>query len=94
MRKHLHAGHSLIAAGLAAGLFLTQAAPVAGLNDSGQMLCYDGTNTLVACDASNTGDGATYPRQDGRYGRDAAATTGALTKIGGGAADSFRLFGF
>lgn len=38
MRKHLHAGHFLIAASLTAGLFLTQAAPAQGLNDSGQTL--------------------------------------------------------
>lgn len=77
--------HFLISASLIAGLFLTQAAPAQGLNDSGQSLCYNGS-ALVACDAANTGDGTTYPRQDGRYGRDAAATAGALTKIGGGAA--------
>ena len=76
----------LVSAGLIAGLFLTHAAPAAGLNDSGQSLCYNGTNTLVACDTANTGDAAPYPGQDGRYGRDAAATAGALTKSGGGAA--------
>ena len=76
----------LVSAGLIAGLFLTHAAPAAGLNDSGQSLCYNGTNTLVACDTANTGDAAPYPGQDGRYGRDAAATAGVLTKIGGGAA--------
>jgi len=78
--------HFLIVAGLIAGLFLTQATSAAGLNDTGQQTCYNGS-TLVACStAANTGDAATYPRQDGRYGRDAAATTGALTKSGGGAA--------
>ncbi len=57
----------------------------ASLPDTGQSLCYDGTN-MVACDADNTGDAATYPGQDGRYGRDAAATAGQLSKIGGGEA--------
>lgn len=75
----------IIVAGLLASLFLCPAALAAGLSDTGQSLCYDGS-ALVACTADNTGDAATYPRQDGRYGRDAAATAGALTKIGGGAA--------
>jgi hypothetical protein len=81
-----NASYFLVYAGLIAGLFLTHAAPAAGLNDSGQTLCYDGSAALVACDAANTGDAAPYPGQDGRYGRDAAATAGALTKTGGGAA--------
>ncbi len=81
-----NASYFLVYAGLIAGLFLTHAAPAAGLNDSGQTLCYNGSAALVACDAANSGDAAPYPGQDGRYGRDAAATAGALTKIGGGAA--------
>ncbi len=79
-----NASHFLAAAGLTAGLLLPTAL-AAGLNDSGQQTCYNGS-ALVACTAANTGDAATYPRQDGRYGRDAAATAGALTKSGGGAA--------
>ena len=79
------AGHFLATAGLLASLSLPRVVTAAGLNDTGQSLCYNGSS-LVACDATNTGDAATYPRQDGRYGRDAAATAGALTKIGGGAA--------
>lgn len=78
-------GHFLATAGLLASLSLSHVVTAAGLNDTGQSLCYDGTN-MVACTATNTGDAAPYPRQDGRYGRDAAATAGALTKIGGGAA--------
>lgn len=74
-----NASRFLVAAGLTAGLFLTQAAPAAGLNDTGQQTCYN-DSALVACDA------AAYSRQDARYGRDAAATASALTKIGGGAA--------
>ncbi len=57
----------------------------AQLNDTGQDTCYDGS-ALVACTTTNTGDPATYPRQDGRFGRDAAATAGVLPKTGGGAA--------
>lgn len=58
------------------------------LNDTGQDTCYDGSRELVPCTTDNTGDTVTvtYPRQDGRFGRDAAATAGVLLKIGGGAA--------
>lgn len=49
------------------------------LNDSGQSLCYDAANALVACEPANV------PGQDGRYGRDAAAERGALAKLGSGA---------
>lgn len=55
------------------------------LNDTGTTQCYDGT-TLVTCDAASTGDSATHPRQDGRFGRDAQAGVGLLVKSGGGAA--------
>jgi hypothetical protein len=60
------------------------AAPTGLLNDTGQDTCYDGTN-LVACTAANSGDGAANPRQDGRFGRDAKAAAGTLTKTGAGA---------
>ncbi|MDG4550403.1 MAG: DUF1566 domain-containing protein [Candidatus Contendobacter sp.] len=75
-----------LVAGLTIGLLLSSAAPAAGLNDTGQQTCDDGFGALVVCTVANTGDAATYPGQDGRYGRDAAATAGALTKTGGGAA--------
>ena len=58
----------------------------ADLPDTGLGLCDNGSNVLVACSAANTGDAAVYPRQDGRFGRDAAAAAGAFTKVGGGAA--------
>lgn len=61
------------------------AAPAQALNDSGQAACYDGS-ALGACTAGNSGDAATWPRQDGRFGRDAAASAGSLAKTGGGAA--------
>lgn len=55
------------------------------LNDTGQNKCYNGSN-IVTCAAANAGDSADYPRQDGRFGRDAQAAAGQLTKTGGGAA--------
>lgn len=61
------------------------AAETMPLNDTGMAQCYDGSG-LVVCSAANTGDSATYPRQDGRFGRDAAARAGAQPKTGGGAA--------
>ena len=75
--------HTPFALALAAALCapLAQAQPTGRLNDTGQALCYDGA-TLVACTSANTGDGATYPRQDGRFGRDRAG----MAKVGGGAA--------
>jgi hypothetical protein len=54
------------------------------LNDTGQDLCVDG-GSLANCTDNNTGNAATHPRQDARFGADAAATAGQLTKIGGGA---------
>ena len=58
------------------------AGPTGLLNDTGQTLCDNGSNVMVACAASNTGDAATYKRQDGRFGRDPAAPA----KVGGGVA--------
>ena len=48
----------------------------ASLNDTGQTQCFDGAGATISCSVSD----------DGRYGRDAAAAAGALTKIGGGIA--------
>ena len=62
----------LLAAGSAA-----QAATVVPLNDTGQTLCYDSSGSSVSC-ASN--------KDDGNYGRDAAATASALSKTGAGSA--------
>ena len=56
-----------------------------GLPDTGQNLCYQGPGLpLAACTELNTGDSADYPGQDGRYGRDAAATLGQLPQVGAG----------
>jgi hypothetical protein len=58
------------------------------LNDSGVTQCTNNGSTLVACAAANTGNAAAYPRQDARFGRDAAQAEGNLlpAKTGGGAA--------
>ena len=55
------------------------------LNDTGITYCGDNTTNTANC-ATVSADGGTHPRQDARYGRDAAATSGNLTKIGGGEA--------
>lgn len=60
------------------------AGPTGLLNDTGQDACYDGA-ALVACAPANSGDAAANPRQDGRFGRDAKAAAGTLTKTGAGA---------
>ena len=67
-------------------LFLSARALAATLPDTGQTMCDNGSNVLVACTNANTGDNATYPRQDGRFGRDANAAAATLAKIGGGPA--------
>jgi hypothetical protein len=63
---------------------LTSQAQIRPLNDTGQPLCYDAANAAVPCSAAVSGDAGVNPRQDGRYGRDAAAAAGQLTKIGAG----------
>jgi hypothetical protein len=77
--------HRLALLALAALLPFGVSAQQMPLNDTGQDRCYDGAD-LVACSEANTGDAADYPRQDGRFGRDAQAAAGQLNKIGGGAA--------
>lgn len=52
----------------------------AGLNDTGVTTCADAAGATVSCTALTAVQG-----QDARYGRDAAAGTSALTKVGGGA---------
>ncbi len=52
----------------------------AGLNDTGFTTCADAAGATVSCTAPSA-----VPGQDARYGRDAAAATSALTKVGGGA---------
>ncbi len=60
-------------------LLTAPAAQAAGLNDTGQTLCYDSAGATISCTVAPAAD-------DGRYGRDAAATAGVLTKIGAGIA--------
>lgn len=71
----------LVVAMLTTGGAAWAAGPTGLLNDTGQTTCYDGA-AMVTCTVANTGDAATYPRQDGRFGRDVANPA----KVGGGAA--------
>jgi hypothetical protein len=57
----------------------------AGLNDTGIGFCRDDNSNTADC-ATAAADSGTHPRQDARYGRDAAAAAGKLPKIGGGEA--------
>lgn len=59
----------------------TTALAQALLNDSGQTQCGNGS-ALVACTPAVASDTGSYPRQDARFGRDAAAAAGQLTKLG------------
>lgn len=59
----------------------------AGLPDTGQVICYNNNaadGVLAANPDSISRDGGTHPRQDCRYGPDAAAAAGMLTKTGAG----------
>ncbi len=76
----------LLAALALCGPLAHAAGPTGRLNDTGQTQCYDSSNNSVACTAANTGDTSAMPRQDARFGRDAAAAAGQLTKVGGGSA--------
>ena len=62
------------------GAFGVSCAVAAGVNDTGFKTCADASGATVSCTAATAVQG-----QDARYGRDAAAGTGALTKVGGGA---------
>ena len=57
----------------------------ADFNDTGIIFCGDDSTNTAVC-ASVSLDSGTHPRQDARYGRDAAATAGQLSKVGGGQA--------
>ena len=65
---------------LVAAAFTSSTATAAGLNDTGFTTCADAAGATVSCTAASA-----VPGQDARYGRDAAAGTSALTKVGGGA---------
>ena len=82
--RRLAAALLTLPVGLGAVLASAQTAP---LNDTGQAQCYNAANAAAPCDEATTGNGATHPGQDGRFGRDAAQAAGALpAKTGGGAA--------
>jgi len=69
-------------------LFATVTAGAAGLPDTGQDTCYNDSGADGATASSRTSisaDTGSHPRQDCRYGRDAAAAAGKLAKIGDGA---------
>jgi hypothetical protein len=73
---------------LVSGLMLSAIAHTAGLPDTGQDTCYNNTaadGVPPSSPSSIARDAGTHPRQDCRYGRDAAAAAGALTKTGAGA---------
>ena len=61
-------------------MFASSTSTAAGLNDTGFTTCTDAAGATVSCTAASAVQG-----QDARYGRDAAAGTSALTKVGGGA---------
>jgi hypothetical protein len=68
---------AVLLVGLGAGVAQAQ------LNDTGQQTCYN--DSSAADCATVAADAGTHPRQDARFGRDAAAA-GVLLKTGGGAA--------
>lgn len=73
---------------LALLLSITVPVHAVGLNDTGQDTCYNDTAADGVAASSPTSiarDAGTHPRQDCRYGRDAAAAAGQLTKTGAGA---------
>ncbi|MCL2830684.1 MAG: DUF1566 domain-containing protein [Betaproteobacteria bacterium] len=76
-------------AALALSLFLAPAPGLipsahAALNDTGHTSCFD-DSAAQSC-SSIAIDAGTFPRQDARFGRDAAAAAGSLVKAGRGAA--------
>lgn len=61
--------------------FETEAAPpMVSLNDTGQNWCANDSANFLSCPQAG------FPDQDGDHGRDALASAGQLTKIGGGEA--------
>ncbi len=76
VRRALHTLRTLIPV-----LLYASQAHTAGLNDTGITDCTAPTGLGSISDAADSGS---RPRQDCRYGRDAQAAAGQLTKIGGG----------
>jgi hypothetical protein len=75
---------SVAALSLALFTSVAVAATPRPLNDTGITTCINDSGT-VAC-TTVAPDNGTHPRQDARFGRDAANAAGALTKVGGGGA--------
>lgn len=65
----------IVVAALGSGV----ATAAGGLNDTGITFCGDANSNSANCVDPNV-----FPRQDGRYGRDARAAAGTLSKTGGG----------
>ena len=57
-------------------IFLLAPVQAAGINDTGNSICYTLGHTGVLCNATVGGDDGVNPRQDGRYGRAAAYAAG------------------
>lgn len=76
---------SRISSAAALALICATANGQARLNDTGVSQAYD-SGGLWPCNATNTGDASAHPRQDCRFGRDAMADAGTLSKTGGGPA--------
>lgn len=73
--------HRLFALLAALTFSLSGTVHAAGLNDTGITDCYN--DTTVDNSSGIQSDSGTHPRQDCRYGRDAAAAVG-MPKVGGG----------
>ncbi len=72
--------------GTALSILLASLPAAGALNDSGQTQCYNAVDGIATCNDAVTGDTSSRQRQDARFGRDAAAAAGVLTKTGGGEA--------
>jgi hypothetical protein len=70
----------------AAGLVIAATLPAFAMNDTGQTNCFDAANSVAPCSSAVGSDIGAFPRQDARFGRDAAAARGVLVKVGGGVA--------
>lgn len=69
---------------LSAALVPAKVVSAAGLADSGVTDCDSGLGIMENCSRVNAGDSSTLPRQDGRYGQDAATLEELFEKTGAG----------
>lgn len=86
MLRHLFSRGTVLAALFFASCVANTWGLAAGLNDTGQTKCFDAGGGGVPCSSTAGGDGSATPRQDARYGRDAAAAALQLVKVGAGSA--------